>query len=333
MVLGGAGIVLVTAPAAAAGHTTRALDRPDRLEIGVGPAAIPDTTFAPSQRRRASLFSGYWGGTYTISTGEHVSVFSSPSYAVDESQNQKWANFVGSLLHGSELSAATLYLAPISELQQICGGTDVVGCYGQDSIVAPGEEPSGVTTEAIIAHEYGHHVAAHRDNEPWHAIDRGPKRWSSYEQVCSKTRNRQLFPGGEDPLTYQRNPGEGWAETYRVLNERKLGLPETSWDIVDRSLYPDATALVLAQQDVLDPWTSDRTTTFRGSFARGGTSTRTFKVPTPYDGTLAASLRGATGERLSLNTRSASICGTRTLTLRVKRVRGSGAFTLSVSRP
>ena len=44
---------------------------------------------------------------------------------------------------------------------------------------------------------------------------------------------------------YRLNPGEAFAETYRVLNEQKLGLPQEQWNIVTTSLFPDATALSL----------------------------------------------------------------------------------------
>ena len=41
---------------------------------------------------------------------------------------------------------------------------------------------------------------------------------------CSKTAAGVLFPGAEDVARYSLNPGEAFAETYRVLNEQKLGL-------------------------------------------------------------------------------------------------------------
>ena len=52
------------------------------------------------------------------------------------------------------------------------------------------------------------------------------------------------------------NPGEAFAETYRVLNEQKLGLPQESWTIVSTALAPDPTALSLLEQDVTTPWTA-----------------------------------------------------------------------------
>ena len=68
----------------------------------------------------------------------------------------------------------------------------------------------------MITHEYGHHIAAHRSNAPLAALDFGPKRWSSYELVCSNTIDGKLAPGDEGD-NYLSNPGEAWAEAYARL--------------------------------------------------------------------------------------------------------------------
>ena len=82
------------------------------------------------------------------------------------------------------------------------------------SCIAPGEDPgSDLSAEAVITHEYGHHIAANRSNAPWLALDWGPKRWASAMQVCAKARQGVLVPGAEDPVQYTENPGEGWAES------------------------------------------------------------------------------------------------------------------------
>ena len=147
---------------------------------------------------------------------------------------------------------------------------------------------------------------------------------------------RQAQPArrlGDEGQRGHRHPGEVFAETYRLLNEQRLGLTITPWLVVDESLQPDTRALQLVQQDVTSPWTSNQTTTLRGTFTRRGSSLRTFKVSTPYDGTLATSVRAARGERLRINVHTATICGARTMTLRVTRTAGAGAFSVAVSRP
>src|SRR5919204_5057140 len=103
--------VLAFGGSAAAAPAQRLLDRPSLASIGDGPLFIPDATL-----RTALSPSNFWGGTYTTSTNERVTIFSSRSYPVDDAANQRWAEFLASLLHGSELSQLTLYLAPPAQV-------------------------------------------------------------------------------------------------------------------------------------------------------------------------------------------------------------------------
>jgi hypothetical protein len=96
------------------------------------------------------------------------------------------------------------------------------------------------------------------------------------------------------------NPGEAFAETYRVLNEQKLGLPLEPWDIVTTSLYPDATALSLLEEDVLTPWTAAPAQTLSAKLT-AKVRTRTFKVHAPYDGVLTVLPRQAGGARVTVS--------------------------------
>jgi hypothetical protein len=271
---------------------------------------------------------GFWGGAYATSTGERVTVYSSTAYTVDESVNQRWANFMASLVHGPELGEVSVYLAPPAEVAGMCGGSDVFGCYANDRIVAPGKDTSETTTASALAHEYGHHVAAHRVNAPWRASAWGTKRWASYLQVCRETRKRQMFPGSQQPLLYLVNPGEGFAEAYRVLNENRLGLARGRWR-VDDVFLPNARALALIEQDVVDPWSANRTVTLRAK-------SRRLTVATPLDGSFSVSASRvqidvlAGKKRLARGAGSVStqVCGARTLTLRLSR-----SATLTISRP
>jgi hypothetical protein len=160
------------------------------------------------------------------------------------------------LIHGPELGSLTAYLEPLSEVQQQCG-SQALACYdpSRSTLYAPGDDPSAdLSAEAVVTHEYGHHVAQHRVNLPWAAVDYGTKRWATYEQVCARSEDGELHPGAETQPAYQLNPGEAFAETYRVLNERHAGIPEFAWQVVSQSLYPDDTALALVEQDVTSPW-------------------------------------------------------------------------------
>jgi hypothetical protein len=209
----------------------------------------------------------------------------------------------------------------------------------------------GITARAVLTHEYGHHIAESRDNTPWRAVEYGPKRWSTVVGVCSRTASGELAPGDEG-ARYTLNPGEAWAEDYRVLNERLQGLPETFWGVVDGRFYPDQQTLDAVAQDVTSPWTGTTLSTLSSSFTARGTG-RGFRIATPLDGTFRVTLNSprssrftlrvvdpATGKVLGASTAGGrvqavetTVCGQRTLQAQVKRLRGSGAFTLTVSKP
>jgi hypothetical protein len=67
------------------------------------------------------------GGLVTTRTGEHVTVFVSDSYRPDVNGVQDWADFIAGLIHGSELSLLTAYIATPDEVGSLCNGTDVLG--------------------------------------------------------------------------------------------------------------------------------------------------------------------------------------------------------------
>jgi hypothetical protein len=257
--------------------------------------AFRDTVLSASGAR-ALQASAEWGGPTVATDGETVKIFFSNSYPVDPARALQWADFMTSLVHGPEFATVTIHLAPLAEVQQLCRSSLALACYNPpaSTIVAPADDPEpGTSAKGVLTHEYGHHVAASRVNPPFVAVDWGTKRWASYEDVCARASSGDLFPGAEDADRYMLNPGEAFAESYRVLNEQKLGLPLEPWDIVTRSLYPDATALNLLEQDILTPWTADTTQKLTAKLSAKVRS-HTFKVSAPYDGTLIV-LPGQTG--------------------------------------
>jgi hypothetical protein len=336
----------VVAAAASPGHSsgaTRHLSSPRAADIARA-GAVPDASGVV----RTPAASSSWGGVYTT-TGGSVTIRVSDSYPRDDAVAQRWANFLGGLVHGSELSTVTLFLAPLDEVQARCG-RGALACYGSGLIVAPGEDPAAdVSAEAVVTHEYGHHLASSRSDAPWEAVEYGTKRWASYENVCAQTRAGRLFPGAEQDERYRLNPGEAFAETYRVLNQRRAGVPETPWTIVTTSLYPDETALSLTEQDVTSPWTRNTTATYSGTLRRS--AARSYSVATPYDGIFRVTLR-TTGVRAAVSvyagarrtlratvrprstqSLSGTVCGARTYQVRLAAAGGSGSFRLTVSKP
>ena len=169
-------------------------------------------------------------------------------------------------------------------------------------------------------------------------------------QICRRERAGDVHPGGQGPTTYPLNPGEAYAEAYRVLNERRLGRTETLWAIVAPIFYPDATALRLLERDIVEPWTRPTSSAFSGA-AR---PSRTYAIATPLDGSLRLTLHASTRSSLALTiltprgtrlaravkprgsstrTVATAICGDRTLRVRVTRLSGPARFSLAVSKP
>jgi hypothetical protein len=321
--------------AVAAGASAPRLEPPDPADLAYdGP--IPDS-IATRSATRALQATASWGGTFTAASGDQVKLSISDAYPVDNAAAQRWADFVGSLVHGPELAKVNIFIASQPEISSTCGRR-ALACYnpGDAMLVAPGEDQvDGPTAESVLTHEYGHHVAANRANNPWKAVDWGTKRWATYIHVCGRTESGEMRPGDEG-LEYMLNPGEAFAESYRVLNERRLGRPETPWEIVNQLFYPDDSALAAIEQDVVAPWQGVAIE------RRAGTGrTRTFTVSTPLDGTVRASLRGKgtlellgpTGSRVARGTGnvSATVCDARTVRVRVTRPAGLGAYTLMLT--
>jgi hypothetical protein len=286
-----------------------------------------------------------WGGAYASGDvyGSSVQIEVSDSYPVDEALPQAWATFLGTLVHGRELARLHLRLAPIDEVQDVCGNR-ALACYQPDTeviLASPEDELDAPSAREIITHEYGHHVANNSLNAPFPAEAFGTKRWASYLNICKRSLDGELAPGDEGE-SYQENPGEGYAEAYRVLNLTKQGATSIGWDIVDTTFYPTAKALVLLEQDITSPWTGPTVTHVRGSF--GGGTTRTIAVKTTLDGSFFARLHSPTKARMRLalyasgrlvargTTVRYDVCGERSLRLKVERLKGAGAFTVDLSK-
>ncbi len=291
------------------------------------------------------------GGPTVASTGETVDVRVSDALPPDVTP-ESWAEFLVHLTHGPELAQLTVYILSFDEMQEICG-TRALGCYGADQLVVSGETAFDTTTDEVVRHEYGHHIAYHRRNPPWVAVDWGPKRWASSVNVCARVARKELYPGNEN-TQYMLNPGEAWAETYRILQERKAGITTGLWQIVDSSFFPSEAALAAAEQDVLKPWSGPSTRAFARTFRKQTARVWWIQVATPLDGDLQVSasvpargtvdvaLVGAdrktvvrraqwVGQRVKRL--SSSVCGQRSLFVRVTEKGLLGRVRVSVTTP
>lgn len=260
---------------------------------------------------------------------------------------QPYVDFIASRAHGKELDRLSLFVATPAELVQYCA-VGALACYipAQELMIIPGEQtPAGqVPVEYVITHEYGHHVAANRDNDPWAAIGWGPKAWSTQRGVCAGVAERRYFPDDQG-ANYRANPGENWAETYAQLHYRN----QFPWEF-DPSFLPDEAAFAAAYRDVTFPWGGAVAQRRSGSLTRAR-ATKTFPVTTTLDGRIRLTLKGPrranfdlqilSGGRVvarsrrsgSRDTLTATDCQVRAFSVRVVRRSGSGSFTLRVQTP
>lgn len=266
---------------------------------------------------------------------------------------QQIANTLGTFIHGPEMELLTVQLDTPSQIEFDCGYGAQACYYGSENKIVlggyAGPAPDGASREFVLAHEYGHHVARHRESPPPFpaAIDWGTARWSSYEHVCQRSRAGALFPGNEG-LHYFRDPGEAFAESFAHLRFPESGVP---WRWL-RALEPDAKALEAIREDILDPWLGRTPLKLRGRVPprRDGPVLRTFG--TPVDGTV--SLRPASRSRFDLDLlnplghllRSSrhglsfrhrlnfTVCGQSRLRVAIRASGASrGAFKLQIQRP
>ncbi|MDX6408991.1 MAG: hypothetical protein QOE13_2062 [Gaiellaceae bacterium] len=338
---------LLAAPTAGAGRLQ--LESPT-LSPGTGGLADVTRLLASPPRHLSSA--SWWGGTYTVPDGEHVSLYISTSYPQADALAQQWVAFFAGLPHGKELSLAKVYIAPLGEVSEMCYSDDVLGCYGGQTVVTVGDSSAGVAPASIAAHEYGHHIAANRNNAPWPAIDWGTKRWASAVGICARVAGGTAFPGDEGS-NYSLNPGEGFAESYRILVETNGTATGYDWPILDPSFRPTPASLAAIREDVIHPWVAPTKKTVRGKFLRGSRIWTT-QVTTPLDGDLRirVTVPGggaddvtllssdgrtvlATGSWASTGGKSVEykVCGARSVRVRVTRGGAAARFTLQVQAP
>jgi hypothetical protein len=207
---------------------------------------------------------------------------------------QRYATFLSTLPHGTELADLKVVIVPVAQVNSACGGSEgdgILACYqlsNQTMTVPDAQTTSDVPVDYVIAHEYGHHIAMHRSNAPLAAIDYGPKRWSSYELVCAQTADGKLAPGDEG-TNYAYNPGEAWADTYA-----RLTFPTVAWQFTSL-LKPTGGSYLAASADVAQPWTTRVSQTF---------TTSTFKLPLTLDGAFTLQLSGPARSNYDLVVRS-----------------------------
>lgn len=343
-------------PTTWAGATpTRDLARPQLANLLDG-SSVRDRVLSPGESTfafrtaTAGAPAGWWGGPVTTATGVPITLYHSDYYRVDLAAQQSWAGYFEWLNHGAELSGLTVFFAPLAQVYRMCG-VGALGCYSPVGryMIVPGDRNDGASMEQVIAHEYGHHIASNRDNAPWFAGDWGPKRWASYEAVCQRVQTGTAFPGDEGER-YSLNPGEAFADSYRMLIIQRAGSFVSGWGAVmpfgfDLSFTPDSVAFGAINEDIYRPWSGPTGETWNGTFLK---RRKTFVriVRTPNDGIALIRLtRAPSGGTITLtdpatgvvvatsrNAIAFTVCGQESLGVRVS-ARFRGSFNVQVAVP
>lgn len=282
-----------------------------------------------------------------------ISVTAACQASCDAADPQQIADFLGTLAHGDEMQLLTVQLDTTGQIEFDCG-YGAQACYygGENKIVLSGDStptPDGASREFVLAHEYGHHIARHRESPPPFpaAIDWGTPRWASYENVCRGSRAGALFPGNEG-LHYFRDPGEAFAESYAHMRFPDSAVP---WRWV-RSLEPDAEAFRAIREDVFRPWLGRSAFQLRGRVPPRGDGNVVRSFDTPLDGTVSLHPAGhpryslsllnpagrvlrTSGHRLGLHHElNYTVCGQSQLRIALHAFRRQGgAFALQIQRP
>ena len=290
-------VLLLALAVGASPASARSIPSADPERLGSMPVGeINDVVLSERPgRARAAAWSpppGASGGVYQAG-GMSIRVYASPEFVPDPELDQTWANFFAGLPQSGDASSMFVYFVTPPEMTAICSER-AAACYdpNNDLMILTGDSVAvdGTPIEEVAAHEFAHHIANRRSNDPWLAVSWGPKRWASLAGVCPGVLNEELFPGDQGD-NYELNPGEGWAETYRVA----AGGNPASWDVVDRGFYPDADELEAALQDARDPWLENEVRSWSGRFSRGRSRFQRLRVETPLDGSFNLSLRSSRG--------------------------------------
>lgn len=201
----------------------------------------------------------------------------------------------------------------------------------------------------MLAHEYGHHVAQHRDlPAPFPAaINWGPERWASTLDVCQGHRAGTFFPGDEGTHYYE-DPGEAFAESF-AFNRFPEAAVEWAWA---PALRPTPASLQALREDTLRPWVGRHSFTVSGRVPRDGAIVQEFR--TPFDGKVSIGpagngklgyeliIRNHDGKALRSSRQGVSfrhrldytVCGQSRLRVAVRALGRAGKpFELTIQRP
>jgi hypothetical protein len=284
-----------------------------------------------------------------------VDITAACAASCDITDPQRIAALIGTLIHGDEVSLLTVQLDTVFQLDFDCGfGAEACYYTGENKIVIGGYwevDDDGATLNYVLAHEYGHHVAAHREiAAPFGpTVDWGTERWASQENVCQGKRRGRLFPGDEGSH-YFEDPGEAFAESFARY---RFPGAQVRWRWLP-ALKPNAASFRAIREDTLSPWRGRSSFVLSGHVPARGEGAAVESLRTPLDGTVSlrpSSLRRH-GYELALRSRAGrllrsshhgfgprhqldyTVCGQSRLRLVLTSTRPHGRpFRLQIQRP
>jgi hypothetical protein len=339
-----------------------AAERPGKgVSLEVPRTAVPmqDVVLGEPGAAAARISASASSQRYSIGDGSGatiaVAVTQSCAELCEVKDPQRVADFIGTLIHGDEVNLLTVQLDTEYQLGFDCGfGAEACYFSGENKIVIGGYEEAdsdGATFDFVLAHEYGHHVAQHRElPSPFgSAIDWGTERWASVEGVCQGERHHRFYPGNEG-THYFEDPGEAFAEAF--AHYRFPDLP-VQWRY-SPELRPGPAAFRAIREDTLSPWQGRTSVTLSGRVPARGEGAAVESLQTPLDGMVSLrpgglprrgyelALRSRAGRllrtsRSSLDPRHSldfTVCGEHHLRLVLRSTRPHGApFRLQIERP
>lgn len=354
-----AGIVMILLLAAPGGAVAEPPSPGISLEVPHPAVPMRDVVLGETGAAAARISASASSQRYSINDGSGATIAVAVTAACAEScevtDPQRVANFIGTLLHGDEVSLLTVQLDTEFQLGFDCGfGAEACYFTGENKAVIGGYEEAdgdGATFDFVLAHEYGHHVAQHRDMPaPFgKAVEWGTERWASLENVCQGKRSGRLYPGdgGEH---YFEDPGEAFAEAFAHYH-----FPGNSitWRYFP-ALKPKAASFRAIREDTLSPWRGRTSFVLAGRVPARGEGAAVEFLRTPLDGTV--SLRPSRlrrhGYELALRSRAGrllhssrhglgprrqidyTVCGQPRLRLEITSTRPHGGpFRLQIQRP
>jgi hypothetical protein len=283
---------MILSLAAPAGAAAVGLAARTSLEVPHPQVPLRDAVIQESGRSSARISATASSQRYPIHDGSDATIAVSVTAACAENcevkDPQRVADFVGTLIHGDEVGLLSVQLDTEFQLGYDCGfGAEACYFSGDNRVVIGGYEEAdgdGATFDFVLAHEYGHHVAQHRDMAPpfRSAIDWGTERWATVENVCRGRRAGKLFPGDEGSH-YFEDPGEAFAESFARYRFPEMRI---AWRYAP-SLRPSRASFRAIREDTLSPWRGRTSFTLSGRLPARGEGAAVESLRTPLDGTVS----------------------------------------------